>query len=442
MQFLEGSTLTKRLERGPLPTDQALRIAIEICSGLDAAHRHGIVHRDVKPGNIMLTGTGARLLDFGLAKRRTVIATAATDRRSGADLAAGISEQLTAAGTILGTLHYMAPEQLCGEEADARSDIYAFGAVLFEMLEGRPPFTASDPASLIGAILTKAPPPLTLPERASTRIERTIRVCLEKDPADRWQSSRDLLRELQWIREERGRQSSGAGPAAAPSAGRLSRRALVSTATVSLAVLAGALWLALGNDGGPPLPEVPIVVMMDSPHPARVYDPVTLRAGGTNADDLTDLLRDQPLKLVKETAGTNWHREDQVLGENPDLVLVHRSVFFDATLLANPVLDRKYHEQLYAPAADKLEAFLGYVALGNSRTRFLVYSRGSWASQEASDAWVASLERRFPRIGGRVTAYRVPRDRATFRNAQTGAEIRELALGTLRAAGRLPAAER
>jgi predicted Ser/Thr protein kinase len=429
MQYLDGSPLSERLRKGPLPTEQALRIAIDISNALDAAHRHGIVHRDVKPGNIMLTSSGAKLLDFGLAKQQAIVSGVSIDPATGA-----ASGQLTAAGTIVGTLHYMAPEQVRGEPTDTRSDIYAFGAVLYEMFSGKPPFSATDPASLIGAILNRAPPPLTPPPESS-RIERAIRVCLEKEAGDRWQSARDLSRELRWIAEE------GAGGAAVATAGgtaaRLGRRTWLIAAGATLLTL-GASWAMWGRGASVPVPPVPVVVMMDSPHPQRVYDTLTLRAGGTNADDLTDILGDLPLVLQKETTGPSWHRELQVLEANPDLILVHRSCFYDATLLRDPNLDEKYFPQIYPWAADKLESLLGYVAIGNPRTRFVVYSRGSWPTDSASNAWVATMERRFPQLAGRLVAYKVPLTRATFRNRETGAEIRELALAQLRKSGRIP----
>lgn len=436
MQYLEGRTLAERLATGPLPADVALRIAIEICGALGEAHRHGIVHRDVKPSNIMLTATGAKLLDFGLAKQRPAV--------SLDSMAAGVraSSQLTAEGTILGTLHYMAPEQISGEVADARSDLYSLGAVLYEMLAGQPPFDASNAASLIGAILTKAPPPLAVPPGSSNRIERALRVCLEKEPRDRWQSARDLERELRWIAEEPAGMSGATGTSTAGTlAGgdptlRLSRRAWMGFAAGAVLATVAA-WTAQGRDASPPLPTLPVVVMMDSPHPLRVYDPATLRNGGTNADDLSDLLGDLPLSLIKETTGTTWHREDQLLRRNPDLILVHRSCFYDATLLGDPVLDRKFFRQIYPPAADKLENLVAYIALGNPRTRFIVYSRGSWESDSVRRDWVAAMERRFPQLAGRLIAYKVPLDRATFRNARTSEEIRALTLAALREMGRL-----
>ena len=182
----------------------------------------------------------------------------------------------------------------------------------------------------------------------------------------------------------------------------------------------------------PPVPAgtaaagTPVIVMMDSPHPQRVYDPATLKAGGTNADDLTDLLRDLPVELVKETSSTSWRREDQLLRENPSVFLVHRSAFYDATLLGDPALDEKYGGVIYPQAADKLEVLLGYVALGNPRTRFIVYSRGSWKTDADKDAWVLTMTQRFPQLKGRLVAYKVPLDRTTYRHPQTGAEIKAI----------------
>jgi tRNA A-37 threonylcarbamoyl transferase component Bud32 len=421
-EYLDGQTLAEWLARGPLKFDDALTIARQVLSGLDEAHRHGVVHRDLKPANVMLMRRGgssgtidARLLDFGLAKQIGL-------PRVGVDSQTSLQGPPTEKGAILGTVHYMAPEQLRGEEADARSDIFAFGGMLYEMLAGRRPFEATDSATLIAAILEREPPPFSGHVTIPHRLERIIRVCLEKSPDDRWQSSRDLLREMQWLTAE-----SDVSPAAAAVARQgPSRRGLVAALVggVLVAALGGWAWLGRGVPAAGN--AIPVVVLMDSAHPARVYDPATFKAGGTNADDLTDLLRDLPLKLIKETTGTSWRREDQVLNENPDVIVVHRSCFFDSTLLGDTALDAKFFEQLYPPAAEKLEMLLAYVALANPRTRFVVYSRGSWESDQARDAWLSGMERRFPKLKGRLAAYKVPLDRATFRNAQTASEIRVL----------------
>lgn len=193
MEFLDGETVAQRLERGPVPVAEALPIAVEIAEALDTAHRQGIVHRDLKPSNVMLTETGVRLLDFGLAKQHEA-------GPPGPLTSAPTRTALTMEGSILGTLHYMSPEQLDGKPADARSDVFSFGATLYEMVSGRRPFDADSQASVIGAILKDAPAPLRAIEPGiPRRLDRVVRTCLAKDPEDRWQTMRDLKRELQWI---------------------------------------------------------------------------------------------------------------------------------------------------------------------------------------------------------------------------------------------------
>jgi len=198
MELAEGQTLSERLLKGPLAPDQLLRTAIEIASALDAAHRAGIVHRDLKPGNVMLTKSGTKLLDFGLAK-------AAAPLVQPSDLTSQPTElpkNLTQKGTILGTLQYMAPEQLEGKEADARSDIFAFGALLYEMATGRKAFEAKSQASLITAIMSQDPPAISSVQPMSPpALDRVVRTCLARDPEERWQSAGDLKRELRWIAE-------------------------------------------------------------------------------------------------------------------------------------------------------------------------------------------------------------------------------------------------
>ena len=194
VEYLEGQTLADRLWKGPLPLDQALPISIEIADALDAAHRDGIVHRDLKPGNIMLTKNGAVLLDFGLAKaseRLGVAASLSTLRTMPAND--------TAQGTILGTLQYMAPEQLEGHEVDGRTDVFAFGAVLYEMLTGQKAYDGTSQATVIGAIMGADPKPVSAVQPlARPFLDHIVNRCLAKAPADRWQSAGDVRRELQW----------------------------------------------------------------------------------------------------------------------------------------------------------------------------------------------------------------------------------------------------
>ncbi len=269
MELVQGQTLAERLTKGALPLYEALSIAIEVADALAAAHRQGIVHRDLKPGNIMLAkaGTGspnashAKLLDFGLAKPTTSVAVSAassTDETA----ATAASAHLTGAGTILGTLHYMAPEQVEGKDADARSDIWAFGAVLYEMLTGHVAFSGESSAAVVGAILKDRPLPLsTRRPDVSPLLEHIAQRCLEKDPEERWQGARDLHRELLWLSGNGGgRQgSSSATP------GRRSRRAGIAAISVGVLVSgAAATWL-ITRQQSPISPAVIRSVLPPSP---------------------------------------------------------------------------------------------------------------------------------------------------------------------------------
>ncbi len=234
MEYLEGETLAQRLDKGALPLDQALQIAIQIADALDKAHRQGIVHRDLKPGNIMLTKAGPKLLDFGLARLQP----------GGGDV--GVSGMptrsagLTGQGTILGTLQYMAPEQLEAKEVDARTDIFAFGATLHEMVTGTRAFEGASQASVITAIMSSNPPlvsslqPITPPA-----LNHVVRTCLAKDPDDRWQSAGDVGRQLAWVAEG-GSASAVAVPAVGPrrqSPVAWGGLALMTMVAIALAVL-------------------------------------------------------------------------------------------------------------------------------------------------------------------------------------------------------------
>ena len=199
MEYLEGETLADRLANGPLLLNQMLRYGAEIADALDKAHRQGIVHRDLKPGNVMLTKTGVKLLDFGLAK---AIAPEIPMSDLTSNPTAAARSDLTGEGTILGTLSYIAPEQLEGKEAGARTDIFALGATLYEMATGRKAFSGSSRASLISAILRDDPPPISSIQPLTPHaLDRAVRKCLAKDPEDRWQNAADLGSELKWIAE-------------------------------------------------------------------------------------------------------------------------------------------------------------------------------------------------------------------------------------------------
>jgi len=196
MEYLEGESLADRLQRGALPLPEITKIGMEIADALDRAHRQGLVHRDLKPGNIVLTKGGAKLLDFGLA-RMTGLEEAPRSLSSPT-----MSRPLTAEGTIVGTFQYMAPEQLEGAETDARSDIFSFGSVLYEMASGRRAFEGKSQASLIAAILREVPAPISsIRDVIPPAVERVILRCLEKNPDDRYQTARDVLLDLKWAAE-------------------------------------------------------------------------------------------------------------------------------------------------------------------------------------------------------------------------------------------------
>jgi eukaryotic-like serine/threonine-protein kinase len=251
MEHLEGETLASRLARGSLPLGQGLAIAMQIADALDAAHRRGIVHRDVKPANIMVvrrggsSGPSIKLLDFGLARTTSPFMTA-----SGESIAATMTHGLTGDGTILGTVQYMAPEQVEGLEADARTDIFALGVVLYEMLTGRRAFDGRTPASLMGAILKDEPPALAVSQPLTpVSLERLVRRCLAKDPDERWQSARDLKAQLQWVSE------GASEPLVVPIG--LRRRRLERLAWMVLVVgLASALALGWSRRGAEPVQPV------------------------------------------------------------------------------------------------------------------------------------------------------------------------------------------
>jgi len=195
LELVEGETLSKIIERGPLPLDKALSYAVQIVDALAAAHTKGVIHRDLKPGNIIITKNGAKVLDFGLAK----VSAEKISPESAANIQT-ITEPITRAGAILGTLYYMAPEQVEGKEADERSDIFSFGVVLYEMITGQRPFTGDTQAAVLAALLKDQAPPMSQRQPATPRaLERVVRKCLEKKPDDRWHSARDLKPTLELI---------------------------------------------------------------------------------------------------------------------------------------------------------------------------------------------------------------------------------------------------
>jgi uncharacterized protein (DUF697 family)/predicted Ser/Thr protein kinase len=238
MEYLDGATLAARVEEGPLPLPLALRTAAGIADALDHAHRQGVIHRDLKPANIMLTRDGVKLLDFGLATLKD------RDERLPADSTQ--SMRLTDAGTIIGTVPYMAPEQIEGRQVDARTDIFACGIVLYEMVSGRRPFVGDSRASVMAAIVAAEPAPLADGSPlVPAPLERLIRRCLAKDPDERWQTARDLASELRWVAEAgSGQVASAARPRRRPRRQALVGGAIGAALTAAVGAVVGAIGLA------------------------------------------------------------------------------------------------------------------------------------------------------------------------------------------------------
>lgn len=262
MELLEGESLASRLQRGALPPADALRIAADIASGLWAAHRRGIVHRDLKPANVMLTPGGVKLLDFGLAK----------------PFDAGQKKDLTSEGMVVGTLYYMAPEQLEGKPVDARADVFSFGALVHEMLTGRKPFDGESQASIIASILSGPRPELPdLTPLPTPQLRHLIGGCLERDPEMRRHSARDLELDLRWLANAKGLETAAAaGPA------RGSRKPLVAAiAALALTGWASALWPRGASEASAP----PLTYTVEAPDGVRVVPDQALAGGSAVSPD-------------------------------------------------------------------------------------------------------------------------------------------------------------
>ena len=247
LEMIEGESLEQRLARGPLALDEVLRWGAEVASALDAAHSRGIVHRDLKPGNVMVTRAGTKLVDFGLAKGGDRGVVSGVTQLQTMETP---TQPLTEHGTILGTFQYMSPEQLEGTPADSRSDIFALGALLYEMATGRKAFEGKNRTSLIAAIVATQPPPITSVQAASPpALDHVVRRCLEKDPDDRWQSARDVRAQLLWIAEG----GSQVGVPAVVSSRRRSREKLAWAAAAALGLAAAgfaAAWVRRAPEPG------------------------------------------------------------------------------------------------------------------------------------------------------------------------------------------------
>ncbi len=268
MELLDGETLAERLSRGPIPINTALAIATQIAEALDELHRKDVVHRDLKPSNVMLTPGGVKLLDFGLAKLRDGEYEDAAKKPTK-------SMHLTDQGTVLGTLPYMAPEQVEGRPADARTDTFALGVVLYKMITGRAPFQGTNQAGLTAAILTHEPPPISswIPT-APASLDRVVKKCLFKDHDERWQSAKDLASALRWSADDSTARHSATGPGV--NRGRHRTVTAIAAVAIAAAVIAVAVWAAGSGrrDGA-------------ASAPTPRFIPVTFRAGTLTAARFT-----------------------------------------------------------------------------------------------------------------------------------------------------------
>jgi serine/threonine protein kinase len=414
MEWLEGETLEQRLRRGPLRLDELFTVAIAVAEGLVAAHQAGIIHRDLKPANVMLTRDGPKLLDFGISKR-TVIGAVGKDEQTDQTVTA----PSTITGRIVGTIPYMAPEQLEGAGTDGRTDVFAFGAMLFEMATGKRAFGGTSPASQIAAILGETRPNALCQRPDIPRaLDRIVTTCLAKDPEERWQHAADLLRALRWAAEDE--RESGTVSVHR----RRSRAVHIYWATALLIVSTplGFLWWS-AKDQAPPRNPQPVIVLLDSPLPGRVYDRRTAAEGGTNADDVTDALRGLPVAIRKENTSAVWRREEQVRLENPDLIVSHLSALVDERVAGGDTL---ITEHLSDVAEYRLLLFFAFLAAKNPRTQFIAYSRTQFSRKGGEAVWLADKEAQLPVLRGRLHPMTVPggKERATFRDPATAELLR------------------
>ena len=331
LEYLEGETLAERLKKGPLAQEQILRIGMEIADALDKAHRRGIVHRDLKPGNVMLTKSGAKLMDFGLAKPAAFGATASGSVpafTAAVTQSSPAASPITLAGTVVGTFQYMSPEQIEGRETDARSDIFAFGAVLYEMTTGRRAFEGKSQLSVASAILEKEPEPITVAQPTSPpALEQLIRTCLAKDPDERLQTAHDAKLQLQWLMQ--GGATVAAAPAITAAQTRGWRRwlmpALAGVLLVMLIAAVAAWWRAANVES--PVLKAAITPPVDTPFRTLVGGGFALSPDGEKlafvADDASrgtklwvrrlDSAAAQPLAGTDGAAYPFWSPDSRII---------------------------------------------------------------------------------------------------------------------------------
>jgi serine/threonine-protein kinase len=399
MEFLEGESLAELLERrGTLPEAEIIAILAPVCDALEQAHRKGILHRDLKPQNIMLVKEAGvvvpKLLDFGIA--------ALLD-----------ADSLTSSVTVSGTPMYMAPEQWDGlKHAGPASDIYALGAIVYQALSGKYAYEADTPLVWMKKVHSETPLDLSVAMAGATvspSLCAAVMKALARRPEDRPQTPLEFLRAL------RPPPPSGFGAA------QSTRRQWL------LGVAGGCLLGVAAGVGLTRLVSVlparrrgaPLVVLMDTPVPHGVYDAEVAARGGTNADTLSDALRDLPIDIQKETIPATWDRERHIVELTPDAIVIHRSAFFHGLNAEfgfgyEPFPDEATKSRwalLYRTADDKLTAFLGFLGTSCPRTKFLVYSRGTgavmgsgWPDPEYRRRWILDVERRFPALQGRLVS--------------------------------------
>jgi serine/threonine protein kinase len=361
--YVRGESLRARLAREKqLPLDEALRITQQVANALDYAHRQGVIHRDVKPENILLHEGEAMVADFGIAL--------AVNQSS--------ANRLTETGLSIGTPEYMSPEQAGGDrQLDARSDVYSLGAVLYEMLAGEPPHTGPTARAVVAKILSEPPPRLQvvrggLPAGVQTALDQAF----AKAPADRFASAAEFANALS-AKVVRFSARSGWSP---------SRRVLIAVVAVAAVSAAYLIWHPWWTA------HRPLVIMMDSPHPSRIYDEETIRTSGTNADVISDILADLPIARQKETGGPGWHRYDELVAFHPDLVIMHLSTFRGADT-DDPL--------------PPLKVFLRYFA--DQPTRFLIYSRSPEAEvRQVVDSLLADVEAQHSGLLARISVFGTP----------------------------------